>query len=72
MSSKLTELKKQLDFVKFSRKLFYNSNYGIPPSLMTNNTMDDFETRIEKIRNEIKKEKLNIKIKKIIKNGTKK
>lgn len=63
---KLDELKKQLDFVKFSRKLFYNTSYGIPPSLMTNNTEDDFEIRIQKIRNEIKKEEFNLKIKKIL------
>lgn len=70
-SDKIKELKNQLDVLKFSRKLFINTHYGLPNKVVGSYGVEEHNKMIDDLKSKIKKIELNSKIKKILKDKNK-
>lgn len=66
-SDKIKKLKNQLGVLKFSRKLFINSSYGLPNKVMGSYNEEEYNKMVSDLKSKIKKLLLNNKIKKILK-----
>ena len=70
-SNKIKELKNQLDVLKFGRKLFINSHYGVPNKVTGSYNHEEYDKMVSDLKSKIKKLELNSKIKKILKDKNK-